>query len=493
MGEQEYPKVFISYAHTDDIYKASVIEFAESLCKWGIIPVIDQWALEPGGDLYKFMETSVTDPEINKVLILSNAEYAAKADTRKGGVGIEATLITPELYNQQEKIKFIPIAFDVDESGSPVMPAYLASRLYIDLTNPQKYDEEYKKLINAIFGFKDSVRPEIGPVLQNPLGENGKSGAGLRELNKLRLNLQRAGTKPRILSICNQFESTFLTLLGGISLEYQKNDAQEKAAEQLLVAVRELLPIRDEFMFFLEELILLDYQAENFLASIFVKLQNMIFITEKENWAAHYGYLVWELIILSATYLYKYKRYQSLYSLVNRTLYIEKPTGVSYVVGLGGLPCVNYVTEDYQRASILFHSKKEQARLLCYAAADLLGCRLKTLSLNTNEVIFADYLLFLIECSIFKEDTQVFDKRILRPYLLIYDDSYIYREFEKLYSQGFAKDRFELFGAKDLNEFKENMKGVIEFVKGLKHHLFGQRDLASPLFGFKIENIATMP
>src|SRR5450631_3686414 len=46
-----------------------------------------------GHDSIAFMEKMVTDPTVEKVIIVSDRVYAEKADGRRGGVGTEAQII----------------------------------------------------------------------------------------------------------------------------------------------------------------------------------------------------------------------------------------------------------------------------------------------------------------------------------------------------------------------------------------------------------------
>ena len=107
-------KVFISYSWA---VQARVVELAERLIANGIDVILDVWDLKPGHDKYAFMEQSVNDPSVNKVLIICDKTYTAKADARQGGVGDETVIISPEIYGRMNQEKFIPIAFEVDDLG----------------------------------------------------------------------------------------------------------------------------------------------------------------------------------------------------------------------------------------------------------------------------------------------------------------------------------------------------------------------------------------
>lgn len=94
----------------------------------GVDVKLDVWDLKEGQDKYAYMEQCVTNPEIDKVLILSDRIYSEKADARKGGVGDETTIISAEVYGNADQHKFIPVVMERDEEGNKCPIAYRAQR-----------------------------------------------------------------------------------------------------------------------------------------------------------------------------------------------------------------------------------------------------------------------------------------------------------------------------------------------------------------------------
>jgi hypothetical protein len=83
------PKLFISYSWSTPEHEQWVLDLATALRESGVDVILDKWDLKEGHDSVSFMEKMVTDPEISKVLIVSDKMYAEKADGRAGGVGTE--------------------------------------------------------------------------------------------------------------------------------------------------------------------------------------------------------------------------------------------------------------------------------------------------------------------------------------------------------------------------------------------------------------------
>lgn len=158
----EYPKVFISYAWGTEDYQTKVISFATDLMNDGIDVVLDRWSLKEGNDTYAFMEQSVTDATITNVLILLDPNYEKKANMRDGGVGTETQIISPEVYNKVKQEKFLPVIFERGRNGEIPKPQYLKTMLHFDLSQEEKYDLEYQRLVKRLYGLEIVEKPELG-------------------------------------------------------------------------------------------------------------------------------------------------------------------------------------------------------------------------------------------------------------------------------------------------------------------------------------------
>src|SRR5262249_17176952 len=128
------PKTFISYSWTSAEHQKWVLDLATQLRENGVDVTIDKWDLKEGHVALRFMEGMVTDPKIKKVIMVLNRAYAEKADGRKGGVGTETQIISPQVYAKADQNKFVGVASETDEEGKPFLPAFYKSRIYIDLS-----------------------------------------------------------------------------------------------------------------------------------------------------------------------------------------------------------------------------------------------------------------------------------------------------------------------------------------------------------------------
>jgi hypothetical protein len=146
MNGQHSPRVFISYSWSSEEHENWVLELATRLTEDGIHVIIDKWDLKDGQDIFHFMEKTVRADETDKVLIICDKGYAEKANNRIGGVGTETQIISPEIYQDVDQEKFVPIIAERDEHGNAYIPSYIKSRKYIDMS-PGNYETGYEQLL----------------------------------------------------------------------------------------------------------------------------------------------------------------------------------------------------------------------------------------------------------------------------------------------------------------------------------------------------------
>ena len=147
MATQANPKTFISYSWTSPDHQEWVLDLATQLRENGADVTIDKWDLKEGHDAIQFMESMVTDPNIKKVILVLNRSYAEKADGRRGGVGTETQIISPEIYAKSDQNKFVGVASEIDDDGKPFLPTFYKSRIYIDMSQSEIYAANFEQLL----------------------------------------------------------------------------------------------------------------------------------------------------------------------------------------------------------------------------------------------------------------------------------------------------------------------------------------------------------
>jgi TIR domain len=156
------PRLFVSYCWSTPDHEQWVIDLASELTQSGVEVILDKWDLREGHDAVAFMEKMVTDPTIKKVLIVCDRVYAEKADGRKGGVGTETQIISREVYESTSQDKFAAVVAERDGSGKPYLPTYYKSRIYIDLSEAERYAENFEKLLRWVYDKPLFAKPELG-------------------------------------------------------------------------------------------------------------------------------------------------------------------------------------------------------------------------------------------------------------------------------------------------------------------------------------------
>ena len=155
------PKLFISYSWTDPQHEQFVVRLAERLVSFDVDAILDKWDLKEGQDAIAFMEEMVINPTINKVLMIVDKVYAEKANSREGGVGTEAQIISKEIYENKGQEKFVALVLEKDENGKPYLPLYCQSRIYIDFSESHG-EKEFDRLLRWIFDKPLHVKPARG-------------------------------------------------------------------------------------------------------------------------------------------------------------------------------------------------------------------------------------------------------------------------------------------------------------------------------------------
>jgi len=88
--------------------------------------------------------------------------YAEKANERAGGVGTESQIISKELYSKTDQNKFVAVVTEKEKQGQAYLPTFFRTRIYIDLSSPDHYSENYEQLLRWIYDQPRHVKPEIG-------------------------------------------------------------------------------------------------------------------------------------------------------------------------------------------------------------------------------------------------------------------------------------------------------------------------------------------
>ncbi|WP_077913027.1 TIR domain-containing protein [Listeria riparia] len=317
-------KVFISYEWNQQQW---VLEFATKLRREaGIDVVLDVWDLEPGQDKYSFMESMVTSNEVDKVLLICDAKYKAKADSRSGGVGTEAQIITPDIYSNTSQTKFIAIIAEGSSFGD--VPVFVQSRIHINLSDDITYADEYEKLVRHIYEMPKEVRPALGGLPSFLSAEESVDTFKLQSIGK---DIHRVidTNKQKAQNLFTSFVEEYIEILTVIYKETESIDNEEEFSDEVTMKnlektiklqqpLLEAVQVLSEAGLLNSEMVI-DFMEQHFELAYKLKMST----TSKEYYFDHIYFMMHEAFLIIIVYLVKYKNYIEIGNILNSKFYYK--------------------------------------------------------------------------------------------------------------------------------------------------------------------------
>lgn len=317
------PKVFISYSWTNKDHEEWVLDLATRLVEGnGVDVVLDKWDLKEGHDKYAFMESMVTSKEIDKVLIICDSGYKTKADNRIGGVGDETQIITPSLYSDTSQEKFIPIVAERDSEGKDFIPSYIKSRIFIDLSDIESFEENYEMLLRNLYKAPKHKKPALGEMPTYLFEDEVNHYKTRNILKQMRYALDRNPNRLRVMS--SQFQDSFLESL--TLLNYEKIEP-DQIDDKVKEGIDKSFPLKDDFIEFVTILIEADKISSSDLIEFFEKMftytrpQRLHFELQFD----HIKFLIHEVLLYTFLLLNKFNYYEIMLDMLNADYDIEVP------------------------------------------------------------------------------------------------------------------------------------------------------------------------
>lgn len=321
-------KIFISYSWGTREHQEWVLNLAKRLMSDGIDVILDKWDLQGGHDVHDFMESMVKSEDISKVLIICDKNYQLKANNRDGGVGAETQIITPEIYSNQKQEKFIPIIAERDENDKVILPTYLASRKYFDLSKEEYFEDGYEELLRDILNAPALPKPKIGKIpsyITESSTNDNQTNFILRRLeNQLDKNPQK------INSLGKEFVDVFLNNLWNYEFKSTSHSVTDFGAE-LVNNLHSYKEIREDFLQFLDIITKPEFKIDvDILINFFEKAPNYNNPRDLSNGMSYsssnydnYKVIFHELFIYSIAFCLKNMNYVLLSDLLYSGYYFE--------------------------------------------------------------------------------------------------------------------------------------------------------------------------
>lgn len=319
------PKVFISYSWTTPEHEEFVLELATRLRNDGIDIVLDKWELQPGQDKYSFMEEMVKSEDIKKVLLICDKKYKEKADDKKGGVGTESQIISPEIYKNVKQEKFIPIVTERDDNNEPYLPIFINSRIYFDLSDETKFGNEYERLLRNLLNQPLYKKPPLGVPPATVFEDRNLLKPQIIK-QKLLNTINKVEKRPN--ALLKEFLDSILEALKGYYIN--KSDDGIPYDDKIFNSIKAMVPLRDDFIEFTNELIENTDSADylnlyiNFFEKLFEFSEPPETITSwTESDFDNFSFFIRELVIYFISLLYLNEKYSVINDFLNTTFFIK--------------------------------------------------------------------------------------------------------------------------------------------------------------------------
>lgn len=384
------PKLFVSYSWTSPDHEDWVLQLATELRESGIDVVLDKWDLKEGHDAHAFMEKMVTDPEIKKVILICDKAYVDKTDGRSGGVGTEAQIISGEIYEEQAQDKFVAIIKERDEDGNPYRPAYYRSRIYIDLSDPSTYSENFERLVRWVYDQPLYKKPEIGEKPAFLSEEEGAVALATSSRHRRAVDAVRNNRDHAIAATTEYF-----TLLSEELEKLRIESDAEPFDDAVVQSIESFLPYRNEaVVLFLSLALNLDSPEtrttlHRFFEQLFPYLDRPQHITQYRVFDFdNFKFIIHELFLYAVACFIRHERFESAAYLMSNDYYVPGLSEYSRNVMVPFTVFRQYMKSLEDRNQRLKLSRSS-------LRADLLKERCKGLGIEFRHLTQADFILFL--------------------------------------------------------------------------------------------------
>jgi len=374
----ETPKLFISYSWSNPTHEQWVIDLANELTESSVHVILDKWDLKEGHDSVAFMEKMVTDPQISKVAIICDEVYASKADSRSGGVGTETQIISREVYENQEQGKFVAIIPERDKS-----------RIYIDLSEPDNYSDNFEKLLRWIYDKPLYTRPEIG---KRPsfLDESNGISLGTTTTQKRAISAIKEN-KPFASGAIDEYLSTFVSNLEKFRIAKEDGEFDD----QVIDNIEKFIPYRNEAISLFIAIAQYAPTEENvlkihrFFESLIPYMHRPENVNSWSEWDFdNFKFIIHELFLYAIAIFTKHERFTEVNLLLTQQYYVA---GIS---DYGKDTMVGYESfREYLRSLEHRNNRLKLRRLSLHA--DLLEQRSKHSGIEFRYLMQADFILFM--------------------------------------------------------------------------------------------------
>lgn len=458
----EHPKVFISYAWGTDEYQNKVLSFVYSLIGDGIDVIFDKFDLNAGNDTNEFMEKCVNDPNVTNVLMLLDPVYAKKANNRTGGVGTETQIISAKLYKEVEQTKFIPIVFERDAEGNICKPTYLEGRLHFDLSQEDKYDNEYQRLVKRLYGVEIYEKPELG---KKPDWVESTSVIPLKKTISFEVFKSNAPA-----AIKEEQLRSFLDEIKTKIIEFSKKEICDLNDEGIIKLYLDTESIRDEYLALVKQSSWIDNVAR-IIADFLEETADCIENDRSVNYNLSKVF-IHEIFLYTIAILLKGNRYNDVDIILRKTYFLKNEPATYHIFYCGS--CNQILSKAVRSVD----NKNYYS-----GTADLWIKHINIDYCSKQDFVFADLI-----CHNYSVLNQIESGLRWRwfPLTYVYDDihgSVILSMAKKMMSKEKCEDYMRIFGFDKIDDFINAFSETTEKLKNhiIEHYRYNEAFESAPL------------
>jgi hypothetical protein len=304
----------------------------------------------------------------------------------------------------------------------------MKGRLYIDLSSLETYSYEYEKLLRNLFSRPIHVKPELGkppPHLFDDDAIPTKTSKIIRNMKEF------SRTNPRILrSLSKEFIEEFIHLLEAYRIKYSE-ESDISYDKLVLESIDKMLPIRDDFISFVE---LYCNNKEELDPSLFEDFfEKLLEFTGPKKNALYaqidfdnYRFLSWELFLYFVTIFLHHKEFSLLAKIINKDFIFKQGHKV-----------------DDERYAIFCHAIK--------SINDIRGKKLierKNIIYDETKLVTTDLILY---------NLAPFNHTRWYPYVYLQNSmiDFDFEPFSRLKSKSYCEKIMPLFGVDRISDLRE--------------------------------------
>jgi hypothetical protein len=283
--------------------------------------------------------------------------------------------------------KFIPVVVERDESGKACMPAYLASRKYIDMSLPAQFEEKYQDLLRALYD-KQEAPPPLGAPPAYITGEVPSPPKAASVFTAAPIGWE-ATSEQAVTDLIMEYFEAFVSDLEGFHFKPVPDEPYDETMTKL---IQQMGPLKDTFIRFVKRLSQAELSGTNFdlLHDYLEQVAQFQFpslgvshydVRDQDN----YRFICYELVLyLTASFIERGK-YTEVASLIDSTYFYDTATKHQTYTGID-------IFNNYLPSLDDVRNKRLSLRRVS-VTADMIKERTAGMAVSFDDLVSADLLL----------------------------------------------------------------------------------------------------